>query len=333
MTPLSQKILGKLVWLGIFLAGFALGVAFWDRNHEHTQSEEIRAKGDLTSPLLECESDSVKIRFLYGDFWEKLRPVIRQEQQSPGIQKVSVYFRDLLSGPSFGENLAEEFSPASLLKVPLMMAYLRWSIEEPGLFERKITFKRDFTSLHQNVPPDQRIQAGKTYTVDQLVSQMIEYSDNDAANVLYENIDRNRLAKAYTDIGVEVPGPGRGEDFMTVREYASFFRMLFNSSYLPQEKSESALRYLIRSRFKDGLVAGVPQNIRVAHKFGERILQTPTGPQLQLHDCGIIYHPQRPFLMCIMTRGQLFKQQAGVIQRITKAAYQGLESRIAEAPK
>lgn len=323
----------KLIGLGLFLAGFALGVLFWGRYDEQTQGIEIRAKGDLTSPLLECESDSVKIRFLYGDFWEKIRPVIQREQQAPGILKVSVYFRDLLSGPSFGENLGEEFSPASLLKVPLMMAYLRWSVEEPALLERKIRFKSGFLSLYQNVPPEKRIKAGESYTIDQLIRQMIEYSDNDAANILFENIDRQRLTKAYTDIGLAVPDSAKGEDFMTVREYASFFRMLFNSSFLPQEKSEAGLRYLLGSRFKEGLVAGLPENIKVAHKFGERILNTPAGPQLQLHDCGIIYHPQRPFLMCIMTRGQLFKQQAGVIKRITQAAYEGLDARIAIAPK
>ena len=58
---------------------------------------------------------------------------------------------------------------------------------------------------------------------------------------------------------------------------------------------------LVNVDFRDGLVAGVPGNIEVAHKFGEREVDSQ---QTQLHDCGIVYYPKRPYLLCVMTRGQ-----------------------------
>jgi hypothetical protein len=56
--------------------------------------------------------------------------------------------------------------------------------------------------------------------------------------------------------------------------------------------------------YNDGLKAGIPANIELAHKFGERGIIGMNGrEQKQLHDCGIIYYPKHPYILCIMTRG------------------------------
>ena len=108
------------------------------------------------------------------------------------------------------------------------------------------------------------------------------------------------------------------ENFMSVYEYSRFFRILYNSSYLNNENSNKALEILSRVDFKSGLVAGTPANITVAHKFGER----ENGDEKQLHDCGIVYHPENPYLICIMTRGKDFDKLSEVIAELSKITYE-----------
>ena len=76
-------------------------------------------------------------------------------------------------------------------------------------------------------------------------------------------------------------------------------------------------KLLSKAEFNEGLVAGVPQNITVAHKFGERNFNNQT---FQLHDCGVIY-AKRPYLLCIMTKGPDFKDLSSAIKQISSKVY------------
>lgn len=42
----------------------------------------------------------------------------------------------------------------------------------------------------------------------------------------------------------------------------------------------------------------------------------------ELHDCGIIYHPYRPYLLCVMTSGKDFQGLKDTIQAISTLTYQ-----------
>jgi hypothetical protein len=87
----------------------------------------------------------------------------------------------------------------------------------------------------------------------------------------------------------------------------SFYRVLFNASYLNKEMSEKALRFLSQAAYRDGIISGVPPDTDVAAKYGERIIEDPaaglpTGMK-QLHEVGIVYHPRYPYIMGVMVRG------------------------------
>jgi hypothetical protein len=57
--------------------------------------------------------------------------------------------------------------------------------------------------------------------------------------------------------------------------------------------------------YNQGLVAGVPKNIAVAQKFGEALdSSNPNSPEINLSNCGIIYHPTHPYILCVMTKGK-----------------------------
>ena len=57
------------------------------------------------------------------------------------------------------------------------------------------------------------------------------------------------------------------------------------------------------AEFKEGLVDGAPKGTVVAQKFGENINDTnPETLEISLSNCGIIYHPLHPYVLCIMTK-------------------------------
>ncbi len=331
----KNKLLLNLPLVFSFFLGIALGgVLVWTfgddwfgNNTETPQNFEIREGGySYINPLLECEVTPDKTK------WKEIRPFKHKVQylidgkiNNRKATHISVYFRDLNNGPYFGINENEEFSPASLLKLPLLITYLKLAEADPQLLGKQIrNDRRDDRNSMENIRPSKAIEKGKTYTVEELLYMMIVYSDNNANDLILGNIDARLFAAPFIDLGIEIPGIRKQEDFMSVKAYASFFRVLFNASYLSRKMSEKALGYLTLVEFKKGLVAGVPSNVKVAHKFGERRIIGEKDIK-QLHDCGIIYYPNHPYLLCVMTRGSDFENLMDNISDISRFVYEEID--------
>jgi beta-lactamase class A len=293
------------------------------------ENVEYRTGGyKFISPLLECDSGQKIYQGQTAALKEKLNNLIAEKIEAKKSSAVAVYFRDLRNGPWFGINENIKFVPASLMKVPVMIAYYKLAESNPQILEKKIStdepVKESFAQFYN---PPEKIQSGKEYSAEELIHRMVAYSDNDALTLLLQNIDQQFLIRSYTDLGVIIPGAKSLDDELTVREYSSFFRILYNASYLEPEYSEQALQALSRSDFKNGIVAGLPENIQVAHKFGERFDVGPenqTTSEKQLHDCGIVYDPNHPYLVCVMSKGDDFDELAKTIRDISRTIYENL---------
>lgn len=313
----------------IFLASGILIGRFMRDGSAQSQPEEtkqIRQSGyAFVNPLLECEIEGENSLKKYVPFEKKAKSRITAEviEKNPNTH-LSVYFRNLNNGPWFGINEKENFSPASLLKVPLMMAYLKESETNPEILNEQIVFNEKINYIAPLVKPEEEIEMGKTYSVQDLIFRMIAYSDNNAMQLLYDNISKDNLDKVYRDLGISVLNVRTPNDFMSVKEYASFFRILYNAAYLKDETSERALEILSKAGFKKGLVAGVPDNIVISHKFGERELEG--NMKKQLHDCGIIYYPAYPYLLCVMTRGNDMNNLSEIIAQTSKIVFEEISA-------
>lgn len=315
--------------LVIFAAGLALGVAFglhWRAESSHERREMRLGGYQFINPLLECEIAGDQIEFSeLTPFKDKMTALVKKKIGDKTYTHVSVYFRDLNNGPWVGINEKEPFAPASLLKVPTMIAMLKEAEQKPGVLSEQVIYpgNADLNEM-QAFKPAVRLEAGKSYTIDDLIFRAVAYSDNNANNLLFERIDKNILLRTYKDLGLSFPAVVP-ENSMTVRQYASFFRILFNASYLSKEMSEKALAYLSRTTFRNGIVAGVPGDVAVAHKFGERVSVEDPGIK-QLHDCGIVYYPGHPYLLCIMSRGDDFAALDDIIVDISRLVYEEIDS-------
>lgn len=308
----------------LFFCGLFLGKTF---SHSH-KSETIETRNQeeykYINPLLECESVEFSRTAALESLRKKIISVIEKERNLGNISYASIYLRDLNGGPWLGINETENFSPASLVKVPLMMTYYKAAEKKPGLLSETITIDSTYNSS-QSILPEVTLALKQSYTIDELINRMIIYSDNQAYELLQSYIDNKLIIKTYTDLGIDLSQAydNPNGNILSVKYYASFFRILFNASYLNKDMSEKALQLLSQVKYKDGLVKGVNNPIiNIAHKFGERTYEE--NNERQLHDCGIIYLPQKPHLVCIMTRGSDFSKLNNTIVELTKVIYKEL---------
>lgn len=326
-----QKI--KDNWL-LILITLALGVGLGfvlrldpvtDKSLESIPFRASDPSFNLINPLLGYDSaEAINFGELV-DLKNNINNLIQQETDGHSAEKISVYFRDLDRARWIGINQDEPFSPASLLKVPLMMAYYKLSETNPGVLNKQIVFDgKNNIDKEETIQPAQRLQIGQTYTVDELIKEMITYSDNNAMQLLLNNIDPAALNQVFVDLDVLLPTSGAAQDFISAKTYALFFRVLYGATYLSHYNSQKALDILNKSAFKDGLAAGVPNGLAVAHKFGEYGLKDPvTGvvSSREFHDCGIVYYLKSPYFLCVMTKGNDLGKLEQSVRDISKAVF------------
>jgi beta-lactamase class A len=181
-----------------------------------------------------------------------------------------------------------------------------------------IDSKKDF--IPNQTFNSKQIEFGKPYTIRELMKYMIAYSDNNATYLLNKNVDLKLFKKIFTDLNL-APIDLNNKNFkMNVKDYSMFIKIIYNSSLLSIDHSEFAAELLAQCDFKEGMVKGLPEGIKIAHKFGEM----GDATSRQLHETGIIYIKNTPFLLTIMTKGYDVKKLPTVISEITKLTYQGL---------
>lgn len=286
-----------------------------DNGKEVRQSEGYK----FINPLLECDNYSQSNLNTVVWVEQNIKSYIQRVIDEKKATFVSVYFRDLNLGPWMGINEKENFSPASLLKVPIMIAALKVAEKEPGFLKKKIAY---IQLLDRNTVPNikdgRAIKIGNSYTIEDLIERMIADSDNEAKELLLQNLKEDLVLKVMTDIGININSNTAG-DFVSVKEYSGCFRLLFNATYLNKDLSEKALSILTKTTFNKGILAGIPPGVTVAHKFGERAyFETDIK---QLHECGIVYKGENPYLLCVMTRGNDFEKLTSIIAGISAIVY------------
>jgi beta-lactamase class A len=141
--------------------------------------------------------------------------------------------------------------------------------------------------------------------------------------------------KTFADVFSQFDVPADTDtdsDTLSPKTFMRFFRILYNASYLWRGNSQRALEMLSNTEFKDGLAAGVPSGTTVAHKFGERTVnilnaqtQKSTVQKSELHDCGIVYYPESPYGICVMTEGSDFSHMKSAIADISRITYDAVK--------
>lgn len=206
--------------------------------------------------------------------------------------KFAMYFEYLPTGTSIGINEKDEFFAASLFKLPVVMAYFRDKEQNKITIDRKVKIKPDeiddrFGTLYQK-------GAGYEISLDEAARLAIVDSDNTAAKVLGPYISADDFKDVYDAIDIDLKLTDKGA-VLTAKHYSSILKALYFAAVLTKDDSQTVLSYLTQSEFTDKLAAGIPLDVPVAHKIG--VIEGEA-----YMDCGIVYVPRRPYLLCMISK-------------------------------
>ena len=279
-----------------------------------------RIKGfKFVKPILwvdeNCESDN-----LMGTK-QKITEVIERYKQMNGVTTASVYLRANSQWTVVNEN--EKYEPGSLFKVPVLITILKMEEENPGFLNKIIEYNSPIQVDKKLNYPSATIQLGKCYTIKELLTYMIKYSDNAATVLLEQNMKSETLQKLFSDVGVEVPNAYSSQYLFTAKDFSLFMRTIFNAGYLTIENSEFAAELLSKCNFKDGIQKGIPTNSKIAHKFGE----SGNNTEKQLHESAVVYLGDKGYLLTIMTKGKDIKTLSNLIGEISRVVYNDVSSK------
>lgn len=273
----------------------------------------------LVNPLIDCYTSPIVLK----NFKSKVDSLVELQHAQGLVTDVSVYFRQLYNGHTFTINGQERYKPASLMKVPHMMALLKAAEKQPDLLNQKFKFDQTTLPFKQNIT-DLTIKVGEEYSMLNLIERMTIYSDNNAMELIYQSrLNQSEVwANMLHDLGLG--HLWRNEKIsmgITCDEFSMFFRVLYNSTYLNRVYSERALQMLSRSTFKVGIRKGIGKDDYAATKFGETTYMENGTQVAELHEAGIVYFEDNPYVICVMTRGKNLEDLSKCIEQISNLTY------------
>jgi beta-lactamase class A len=224
-----------------------------------------------------------------------------------GVVGVSV--RNLATGEALSIRGAETFPSASLIKVAVLVTLL-------GEVERgSIALDEPITMIARDRVPGsgvmQHLHPGVTLTVEDVARLMIVISDNTATNLLLDKLNIRTVWTAMEALGlphtkihsktwlrqtsVAMDSSVRyGLGVTTPDETVELFALLHRGRAVSPAMDSLALAILRDTEDDVKLTRWLPAGTAVAHKTGE--------VDRSRNACGIVYGPDAPVAVCVMTR-------------------------------
>ena len=247
---------------------------------------------------------------------------------------VAVSVRD---GPeAFDRNAGRLFHAASTMKIAVMIEAFRRAASGKHLLNDSLVVRNAFRSIVDG--SDYRIEddsddalyehLGRKMAVHDLVYQMITVSSNLATNLLIDRFSADSVQATIERLGTKKMQVLRGvEDLKAFRQglnnrttaadLATLLDALLHGRAVSPEADRAMLDILLDQRFNTMIPAGLPADVRVAHK---------TGSITNIHHDAAIVYPANgePYVLVILIEGIADDAESAVlgagIARVVHAA-------------
>jgi beta-lactamase class A len=260
--------------------------------------------------------------------WQKLATRVEAlDQQLDGVLGVAIL--DLTDRREWDYHAEEEFPTASTIKLAILAELFHQEQlardGKPGnqrLMDRYVVRKEDLV-------PDSAVLGNLTPGVTLLTNRdlagaVVAVSDNSASNILASRVGMPRVNETLESLGLkqtrlrrqmmdlEAARQGR-ENIATPRELVSLLAAIYRNQLFPADLTKDFFDLL--STPKDSsLPRLLPESVKVANK--------PGALQGVRCDAGIVFLPNRPFAIAVMTTYDRDEQQASnIIGQVGLLAY------------
>jgi len=223
---------------------------------------------------------------------------------------------DLSSGRIFSYNGDAVFPTASSIKIPIMAEMFRSHID----LSRQITIQPREAAGGSGNLQNQLKQGPVTLNVRELITAMIEHSDNTATNQCIALIGRDSVNKMLAGLGfratrlrrvmMDTAAAARGdENVSTPLEMARFVELLYGNKLTGAAATTEMIDIL--KLVKADMRKAIPAGIEVAAKPGDL-----TGVHAET---GIVYLPNRPFILSVFST--FLDQNVNPVEDVTRIAF------------
>ncbi len=240
-----------------------------------------------------------------------LKDYLNKINEKVGTSKMSVYIEFLNSGANISINKDLRIFPASLAKLPLAIAVMKKI--ESGEINKKTMLEVQVDDLDSRSGNLYKTIPGTAYSVSDIVKALLVDSDNTAQRMLLKVVSPNDMQNLIDETGLEALSDPQGK--ISAKEYTKFLRVLYTSSYLEREDSQTILKFLSESTFKDFLSSGLPDKVYFSHKYGE-----DKGQKIY-SDSGIVYLEDRPYMVTVMLQGMEEEEAKTIMKGISDVSY------------
>ena len=211
---------------------------------------------------------------------------------------IGFYYKDLVSGESFGHRENDMFQAASVIMLPIFDVVMKlWAEGKLDLFEKMVCRDED------KLPP-----CGALYfftgdvelDINTLCGLMISISDNAATNLLIKRLGMDFLNEQFKEIGLKdthlerylFDGEASAKGFenrIVPAEIGALLESIYRHSFINEEVSSRMEQLLLEQQINHKIPGYLPEGTPVAHKTGEDDGIT--------NDVGVVYG-EKPFVIC-----------------------------------
>ena len=266
--------------------------------------------------------------------WKKLEARVEEiADRLDGVMGVAIL--DLTDGRILLRNADRVFPTASSIKIAILLELYRQDQEARAGAKGKARLDDIYTFDPKDLVEDSQIMVGLTPGVTRVTNRdlaqfMVAVSDNAGANILIDRVGKDNVNATLRGLGLsktmlrrkmmDIAAARRGdENVATPQEMVRLLEEIYKEKALNKEATAALIKQL--STLKQSYIPRLlPDNVQVANKPGElEAVRT---------DSGIVFAPNRPFAISVMTAYDRDEKAAGnAISEVALETYHYFEMR------
>jgi beta-lactamase class A len=251
---------------------------------------------------------------------------------------VAVFFKTLDGKAQWSVAADDMFHAASTMKIPVMIELFHQVQDRKVKMTDTLVIKDEFHSIVDGSPymlnasddsEGELYKAeGQKRTLRELCELMITASSNLATNLLIEKLGVENIRATVHELDADGMNVVRGveddkafqkglNNTTTAHGLGNLLQAIAEGRAVDVASSNEMVAILEWQKFNEGIPAGLPKGIPVAHK---------TGEITKIHHDAAIVFAKRPFILVILVRGLAEKKDsAALMVDISRSLYEAIE--------